>query len=228
MRGRTSDVSCIGVKGDTPYLAKTRQFSQNFARKPTASSSKKPCEGICHQCDAGGEDLPHSVPFEQLGVQEPVWLQTVGLDDCAEPGSPFRQIPSERDGTPGSFVQLFRYDLFHNVHLGVGKAFASSAVCMLLELFEGYSIGDAFGKITEDFQSYCCRVKESPYHKRLTSSLFGVSSSFKDCPAGGWNKGDYTRLLLEWFEDYCDRNVIGKTTDPVYLLCVPALHLVHP
>ena len=161
MRGRTSDVSCIGVKGATPYLAKTRQFSQNFARKPTASSSKKPCEGICHQCDAGGEDLPHSVPFEQLGVQEPVWLQTVGLDDCAEPGSPFWQIPSERDGTPGSFVQLFRYDLFHNVHLGVGKAFASSAVCMLLELFEGYSIGDAFGKITEDFQSYCCRVKES-------------------------------------------------------------------
>ena len=56
-----------------------------------------------------------AVPFEQLGVQEPVWLQTVGLDDCAEPGSPFRQIPSERDGTPGSFVQLFRYDLFHNI-----------------------------------------------------------------------------------------------------------------
>ena len=112
---QSSYVSCIGVKGDTPYLAKTRQFSRNFARKPTASSSKKPCEGICHQCDAGGEDLPHSVPFEQLGVQEPVWLQTVGLDDCAEPGSPFRQIPSERDGTPGSFVQLFRYDLFHNI-----------------------------------------------------------------------------------------------------------------
>lgn len=55
------------------------------------------------------------MPFEQLGVEEPVWLQTVGLDDCAEPGSPFRQIPSERDGTPGSFVQLFRYDLFHNI-----------------------------------------------------------------------------------------------------------------
>lgn len=226
VRGRTYYVSCIGVKGDAPYLAKTGQFSRNFARKPTASSSKKPCEGICHQCDAGREDLPHSVPFEQIGVEEPVWLQTVGLHDCAELGSPFRQIPFERDGTPGSFAKLFRYDLFHNVHLGVGKAFASSAVCMVLELMEGYSIGDAFGKITEDFQSYCRSVQECPYHKRLTSSLFGVSSSFKDCPAGGWNKGDYTRLLLQWFQDYCDRNVIGKTTDPVYLLCVPALHLV--
>lgn len=223
--GRTYYIACVGCKGDAPYLAKSGQFSRNFARKPTARTSKKPAEGICHQCLAGKEGMGFDCPFEELGVEEPVWRRTIGLEDCAPHGSPFMQVPFERDGTPGSFAKFFRYDLFHNLHLGVGKTFASSAVCLILELFEGHTIGDAWVKLTEDFQEYCRRVREAPYHKKLTGALFGVNQSFKDCPAGGWNKGDYTRLLLQWFQDFCERKVIGHTADPAYLLCVPVLHL---
>lgn len=227
VQGRTYYIACVGCKGDAPYLAKSGQFTRNFARKPTSSKSKKPAEGICHQCLAGKEGMGYPVPFEEIGVENPMWLRTMYVLSGAPPDSPYMKIPFERDGTPGSFEKFFRFDLFHNVHLGVGKAFISSAVCMVLELLVGYTIGGAFDKLTDDFKDYCQRVKKTPYHKKLTSTLFGVNQSFKDCPAGGWNKGDHTTLLIRWFQDYCERHVVGHTADPVYLLCVSVLHFVY-
>ena len=82
---QSSYVSCIGVKGDTPYLAKTRQFSRNFARKLTASSSKKPCEGSVTsvmleektfpiQCHLNNSELRSLCGFRQWG-----WMIALSL-----------------------------------------------------------------------------------------------------------------------------------------------------
>ena len=101
----------------------------------------------------------------------------------------------------------------------MGKYYIASAVIVCMELIQ-QSIDGAFEFLTEDFVAYCRIKKESPYHKKLTKSLFGVEGSFKDCPDAAWSKGDFTRLLCQWFEDYCLRNVVGKTLDPLYLKCV--------
>ncbi|CAK9061295.1 unnamed protein product [Durusdinium trenchii] len=168
---------------------------------------------------AGKEDWPESIPYEELGNSDPAWRRTQGLVPAFSEASPLLGIPYDSINTASEAV--FRFDVFHNYHLGVGKNYISSAVVMVMELIPT-SIEQAFQQLTADFQAYCKRMKESPYHKRLTAVLFGVHTGFQECPDGGWSKGDFTRLLHLWFADYCSREVIGKTQDPVYLMCAEA------
>ena len=80
-------------------------------------------------------NLPHSVPFDQLGVEEPVWFRQRGWMIALGLALPLgKYLPNVME------LQVHLSSCFAMI----GKAFASSAVCMLLELFEGYSIGDAF------------------------------------------------------------------------------------
>lgn len=219
IEGRRFYVACLGIKGDSPWLSKAGRFQRNFARRPIKYQSRKPCQGICHLCLAGKEDYEESVPYEELGVEWPRWRSTCGLVRAysVSETSPLLSIPF--DQRPAGSETYFHYDLFHNFHLGLGKNFISSAVCMVMELIED-SIERSFQQLTSDFLEYCRHHKESPYHKKLTAVLFGVNETFKDCPDGGWSKGDFTRLLHKWFASWCSRRVVGKTQDPVYLMCV--------
>ena len=210
-------ICCLGMKGDAPYLSKSGCFERNFARRPTRPTSRKGCVGICHVCMAGDETREPYAPYEDYGSQHPAWKDTMFAERPYSVPSPYFQIPFEQGGaTPEA---MFRFDLFHNWHMGLGKNFISSAVCICLELVDA-TIENAFKIITADFQAYCTNKRESPYHKRLSGSLFGVEGSFNEWPDGGWSKGDFTRLLCKWFQNYCERQVIGCTEDPLYLKCV--------
>lgn len=214
-------IACVGVKGDSPFLSKSGCFDRAFTRRPRAPSSRKPAGGICHLCVAGKEDYAPNgavveVPFEELGVEWPAWRSTVGMVCPYSTPSPLLQIPNEVGGDQAS---LWKFDLFHNFHSGVGKYFASSAIIVCLELVEA-SIDESFRIITDDFLQWCSRNQESPYHRKITKALLGVEHSFQDCPDAGWSKGDFTRLILQWFGDYASREVVGKTVDPLYLKCV--------
>ena len=209
-------VCCIGVKGDAPFLAKSGMFLRSFSRRPTRASSRTAAAGVCHLCCAGKEDYEVDVPFEEYGALSPVWLQTCGVLKPYLERSPLLQIPSEASGTT---EKLWNFDLFHNWHSGMGKYFSSSAVVVCLELVQD-SIDGAFAQLTADFRVYCTRNHESPYHKKLTSTMFGVNQSFLDWPDAAWSKGDFTRLICKWFEDWCRRHVDEKTDDPLYLKCV--------
>lgn len=214
-------ICCLGVKGDSPYISKAGMMERSFTRRPTRPSSKKAATGICHLCLAGKEDFEVDVPFEEYGVELPGWLPTVGLVKPWANPSPLLKIPFKHGVESAEF---FHFDLFHNWHSGMGKYYIASAVIVCMELIN-LSIDGAFEFLSEDFMAYCRKKKESPYHKKLTKSLFGVEGSFKDCPDAGWSKGDFTRLLCQWFEDYCSREVVGKTLDPLYLKCVTYLYL---
>lgn len=216
VKGKRFFICCVGVKGDSPFLTKSGMFLRSFSRRPTRASSKKPCTGICHLCFAGREDCDQPFPFEEYGVRSPAWLQTVGLERPFSTPSPLLQIPFGVDGTDET---LWCFDLFHNFHSGMGKYFASSAICVCMELIDR-TIDESFDVLTQDFKDYCRRNRESPYHKKITKSLLGVEAGFRDCPDGTWSKGDFTRLILKWFGDYCSRHVIGKTEDVLYLKCV--------
>lgn len=221
IRGIKFYVCCLGCKGDSPYLAKAGKLLRSFTRRPTRASSKKAAEGVCHLCCAGKEDLGWPVPFEDMGPN-PAWLQTVGMlkpYDLANP-SPLLQVPFDRDQPAENF---FRFDIFHNWHSGMGKYFSASAVCVVMELIDA-TIPIAFDILSEDFKDYCKTHKESPYHKRLTASLFGVETGFLKCPDASWSKGDFTRLINQWFADYCARSVVGKTNNDLYLKCAPWLY----
>ena len=225
--GQRFFVALVGVKGDAPYLQKAGCLVRAFSRRPTRPSSKTPCIGICHLCLAGKEGTgkvfaPEYIPYEEFGSLVPTWLPTVGVELPYQDESPFLEVPFMNGGVGQE--QLFVFDLFHNFHLGIGKNFAASAVCVLMELMEE-SIQGAFASLTCDFKDYCRRMRQSPYHKKLSATLFGVECSFRDCPEAGWSKGDYTRLILQWLGDYCRREVLCNTTEAFYIETVSSLKL---
>lgn len=224
--GKHFFIAVVGCKGDAPYLQKTGKFERSFTRRPAQARSRKPCSGICHQCCAAMENFHGThIPFEDLGALKPQWLPTVGSLKPFADDPPYMKIPFLQAGSDVGFEAFYRFDIFHNFHLGVGQSFAASAICMTMELLEPMSLVDACAKLTDDFGEYCRRVHETPYHKQISLSILGVQGSFKDCPEGGWNKGDHTRLILQWYEDYCKRNVVGHTDGEIYLLCVTVLRL---
>ena len=224
VEGKRFYVGVLGCKGDAPYLVKAGRFERSFTRRPLKPTSKAKVPGICHLCLAGKEDLVVPVPYEDFGAETPAWLRTVGSQKAFLIPSSFESIPYMKDGVDDALGKFFKFDLFHNLHLGIGRSFIASAVCLCMELIND-SIPRAFETLTLDFRKYCQDHHESPYHKKLSSSLFGVEGGFECVPDGSWNKGDYTRLLLQWFSDYCSREVVGKTENPMYLLCVACLKL---
>ena len=218
IRGKRFFLCCIGVKGDAPYLAKSGRFERSFTRRPTRATSRNPASGLCHLCLAGRENHEYEVPFE--------WYPQSGWGLWVLSG-PFRHHPhyfKYHVRLGGTTEDLWYFDLFHNFHSGMGKYFASSAVVTCMELID-QTIDLAFCSLTFHFKEYCARKKESPYHKKLTKALFGVEQSFQDCPDAAWSKGDFTRLILKWFGDYCATHVSGRTADDLYLKCV-SFHLI--
>ena len=116
-------VSVIGCKGDVPYLVKAGKFERSFARRPLKRSAKTPCSGICHICLAGNESHTPAIPFEDYGLLRPKWMETVGLERAFSETPPFVEIPFLIGGE-ATLERFYQFDLFHNLHLGLGKYFA--------------------------------------------------------------------------------------------------------
>ena len=55
----------------------------------------------------------------------------------------------------GNKPAFHKLDLFHNVHLGQGKAFCSSSLVCLLPLFSGTSVDAKLASMSDDFKEFC-------------------------------------------------------------------------
>ena len=50
---------------------------------------------------------------------------------------------------------FYRTDMWHNLQLGQGKAFCSSALVMMLPLFEGQNVEARFRTMTLKYMDFC-------------------------------------------------------------------------
>ena len=217
LRGVRYWIAIVGIKGDAPYLTKSGHFERSFFHRPTRASSKTANVGICHRCLAGKEDWHCPLPYEDMSI-EPRWKETEGVKPAYSTPSPMMQIPYSHD--PLETDKLWRFDLFHNWHSGIGKAFLGSAIIEYLVLTDRRSLETRLECLTENFQAYCKRDQKTPYYKRLLPSLFGIQT-VKDQPSESWVKGDFTTLLMHWLEDSFETFLDNKTTDPMLLKIAP-------
>ena len=144
------------------------------------SKFKKSSRGNLPQVSSWKGGLGQSCCLWRLFSVCPEWLDTMGV------------VKGYQEG-------FYKFCIFHNRHLGIGKRLCQLS-CIVMEL--PGTTREAFETFSQDFLSYCAANHESPYHKKLSASLFGVEQSFQDCPEGGWSKGDFTRLQLQWFGDF--------------------------
>ena len=198
------------ICGDWPWLTDSGELRRSFRNVPKHKTRKTPPVGICHQCMAG--QLHYD--FEQINTVHPKWLGTMFSQNLfwegAEP-SPLSEIPHQL----GQMAALWTFDIFHTVHLGIGRSFLASFVVLLAELQDDANIDDRFLSLTDDYLSWCKRTSHRAHLQKLTKELLGYPTT-RTFPTGTWHKGDLTTVLLAYVQDRFDKD--GATWSPMMQL----------
>lgn len=198
----------FATKGDLPALAKLAKFTRTFGHAPKAASSRKPCEGVCWRCLAGQErndELDRvALPYEDVSLH-PVWAPTIGKN------LPWLEAPSILEGLgldAERSIDFFQSDFFHNVHLGMLKAFTASALVTLVEsnpplpcMAHCSSVDAKFEVLTDLYKGYFRSRNRRPYVSELSRDTCCWPQP-SACPAAKWNKGQATTEImafLDWF-----------------------------
>ena len=186
--GRTHYMILLRTVGDWPFLAKAGRLKRSFSNVMRRVGNVS--NGVCHLCQAGEP----SWPFEDIGTRRPGWAST---RNCC---NPFRELPlaSIVPHTPGRLPSHFAFDLFHCVHLGVGKNLASAMIAVLSNLEEG-NIEERLMAVTKKYRSWCREHGRAMVISKITKDTLSWQTRAQ-YPTGGWFKADLTTNFLEWIE----------------------------
>lgn len=150
---------CIcGIKGDLPFLIESGHLERHFRRAPRRGDSTMFCPGVCHLCMAGAT-MPNgkAIPYEDFS-ENPAFEGTMKSAASAAPWHslpPFLALPGFDSRRP----YLWRPDIFHNLHLGHGKYFLSSALIVLAQFQDGGGVEARLQSLTDQWLGFCKRVK---------------------------------------------------------------------
>ena len=140
----------VCTKGDWPWLIEAGLLTRHFRRAAKKSESKTPAAGICHLCMAGYGDIPCSDASH--GAK---WQSTMTSAAAAyawdEESALTQLLPSH----PLKQPQLYRPDLFHNWHLGIGQTFLASTLVLVANLCSGATIPARFAELTSLWRKFC-------------------------------------------------------------------------
>ena len=189
--GLTYYAMLIGISGDWPWLHKSGRFKRSFNNVQKRLNVRNPPKGICHLCRGG----QINIPFEQIDSRHPKWLQTLNEESPFEVANPFSVIPHP----VGRLAELWKFDLFHTFHIGVGKHFLGSVLALLSELQPAGGIDERFDLLTTEYISYCRTHGINAHIKKISKEAIGwpTTSVF---PIGTWHKGDLTTSLMRFVE----------------------------
>ena len=189
---------CIGICGDWPFLVKAGGLTRSFMNAPKhkeqgdANDGLRECRGVCHLCDAGRP----GVLFEEIATTNPAWAATeLRTSPFGPNGCHWEVVPHE----PNALAKLFKYDLFHVVHLGVARSFLGSALVMLSFLEDGPSVEVRFNQLTMRYLDWCRQHRCPAHTQKITKDHLGWANQ-KCYPTGGWHKGALSTQLMNWTE----------------------------
>lgn len=178
----------IGVKGDMPYLQKIGKLRRSWNTTVKRGQQRTEPRGVCHLCLAGTNQYPAEDTSSGAG-----WIATIGVQVPwdVEPGI-IKYLPHDQSH-PASFLQA---DLWHCIHLGIGKSFVSSAIQIALEVVPASNNDERFQWLSAHYHRWCRSVKRSSYVSKINAYLV----SYGDGPGatGNWSKGSLTSNLARW------------------------------
>ena len=122
------NLATLGATGDLQWFSKAGRLVRSYCHVSKRSGQKSHV-GICHLCLAGEDEYD----FESF-VDSPAWERTVGLVD------PWHETPELirrlhiNARNPASF---FKPDVWHCLHLGVGKIFVANSMIEWLPYLPG-------------------------------------------------------------------------------------------
>ena len=142
---------CLVTKGDWPWLIEAGCLTRHFRRAAKKADAKTvPNAGLCHFCFAGTDGVPCSDTSDTA-----VWIQTMGSAAASFAWDVESPITAGLTQNPAEPALLFRPDLFHNWHLGMGQCFVGSSLVLLSSMCSGPSIPKRFEDLTQLWRSWC-------------------------------------------------------------------------
>ena len=195
--GETWHLVCIGCKGDMPFLVKTGGFERHWLRaerKANARTRTRASPGVCWLCMAGTPNIP----FEDCNLNS-VWSNTQNRPPWQVQPAVLRLFHS-----PSAPWDIFKPDIFHNYHGGLGMYFIASSIVECMVLVPG-TIDDKVNHFAEALKEWAERRKNRlPHSGPFTRERVGLTS-FQVLPEARWSKFDDTRIyhsfLQSWLEE---------------------------
>ena len=182
----------LGVTGDWQFLFKSGKMFRSYNNVEKHTTQARNPLGICHLCNAG----QHQHSFEQIQTRQPTWLGTFCSDNPFLEPSPLTTLPHP----PGRVATIFKFDVWHSWHLGVGKCFIACALALMSSKYDGRSKEARMDLLSRDYLAWCSRTRHPPILTKLTQSSINWESN-SSFPFGGWFKGALTTTLGKFIQD---------------------------
>ena len=200
----------LGIKGDMPYLQKVARLKRSWNTTVKRGSARKEPPGVCHLCLAGTSRYP----CEDTS-SSPCWVPTIGVKVPWDVTPEFlRLLPHDRVH-PGTYLKP---DLWHCIHLGIGKAFVASTLQVALQVVPGSNNDSRFQWLTDHYENWCRTHKRNMFVSKISAYL--VSYNDATGATGNWSKGSLTANLMKWLAavlddlpEVDDQGTLGKCKD---------------
>ena len=190
LTGERYRICVIGCKGDLPYLQKCGNLVRAFNTGVKRGKEAKKPKGVCHLCLGGTDD---KYPVEEIQTKTPAWLETVAVRLPWNNTPAFiRHMHCDLEDQATFYIT----DLWHNYHLGVGKAFVSSVVQLCLNFVPAPNLDAKWVWLTHHYRNFCRSVSLQPHITKLTGYTFSYGD--KTGAMGTWSKGALTTNFCKW------------------------------
>ena len=157
---RSLEVRCDWDQGWHALSSKGWKLKRSWN---TTGRQRTAPRGVCHLCLAGTQNTP----FEDTS-EGAHWVQTIGVQAPWDTMPNIVRLLPYPKSHPGSFLQP---DLWHSIHLGVGKSFIASTLQIALEVVPATNNEDRFEWLRNHYHSWCRSVKVSSHISKISAYL---------------------------------------------------------
>ena len=128
------------------------------------------------------------------------------------------------DGAPNGAARFHCLDIWHCVHLGIGKSWCASGAMELQKIIPESSVDRRLEVLSKLYKDFCKRERLSPVLTKIDIHTFG-GPGVKE-RNGAWNKACITSNMFLFLEDFCQQNQEKVQQNELLRVFVPVLNAV--
>lgn len=106
------------------------------------------------------------------------------------------------DDSPNGRNRFHCLDIWHAMHLGVGKSWVASGVMLLQKLIPESSIDKRIAVIGRQYKCFCKQKKIDPVLRKVDIHTFGGPGAKER--NGSWSKATVTSNFMLFLEEFCN------------------------
>ena len=135
--------------------------------------------------------------------------------------SPFTRLLLH-DGGPNGAARYHHLDIWHCVHLGIGKSWCASGAMELQKLLPGSNVDRRLEVLSQQYKAFCKQKHLVAVINKIDIHTFG-GPGVKE-RNGAWNKASVTSNMMLFLEELCEVHAEQVQQNEVLRVFVSVLH----